>query len=118
MTTLDNSMNGQATSNKVLSEKVPGKTSSSIGLSNGKRTTLDRFSAGIMPSSLLLDKLRLLWGQVLKVESHDINSNDNFIWLGGDSVAVIGLSSAARSAGLSLSFDSILKAPVLSDMVL
>ncbi|KAI1340794.1 hypothetical protein F5Y15DRAFT_406673 [Xylariaceae sp. FL0016] len=61
-------------------------------------------------------KVRELWANVFGISADMIESDDHFISLGGDSVLAIKLAGTARSSGLSLSFDTILKNPVLRDM--
>ncbi|KAK1570243.1 non-ribosomal peptide synthetase [Colletotrichum navitas] len=65
------------------------------------------------------DKLRLmrqLWADVLGVQSTAIPTTANFFRLGGDSLAAIGLVTAARRKGLQLTVAQIFKTPVLHDL--
>ncbi|EHK50492.1 hypothetical protein TRIATDRAFT_211428 [Trichoderma atroviride IMI 206040] len=57
--------------------------------------------------------LRELWATVLNMEPQVIGPDDNFIQLGGDSVASIKLISVARSRGITLTSALILSNPVL-----
>lgn len=75
-------------------------------------------SAHISPSSPIERQLQDLWSEVLKISYTDISLDDNFFWLGGDSVAAIGLVAAARTAGLYLTVETIFTRPTLSDMAL
>ena len=71
-----------------------------------------------MPLSGVEQHLRELWAKVLMIEPATIGSQDNFLWLGGDSVSAIGLVATAREEGLLLTVGSILRKPVLADMAL
>ncbi|GKT45460.1 nonribosomal peptide synthase atnA [Colletotrichum spaethianum] len=65
------------------------------------------------------DKLRLmrqLWADVLGVQSTAIPATSNFFRLGGDSLAAIGLVTAARRKGLRLSVAQVFKTPILYDL--
>jgi aryl carrier-like protein len=53
---------------------------------------------------------------VFCVPPSDIDLDDNFFSLGGDSVLAIKLVAAARTGGLDLSLEAIFDHPVLSDM--
>lgn len=57
--------------------------------------------------------LRELWATVLNMEPKAIGPDDNFIQLGGDSVASIKLIAVARSRGITLTSATILSNPVL-----
>ncbi|KAJ6007935.1 nonribosomal peptide synthase [Penicillium herquei] len=63
-------------------------------------------------------RLRALWAMVLKVDMNTIQSKDNFLRVGGDSIKAVRLVSAARKQSLVLSVAKILKHPRLSDMAL
>ncbi|KAL7917054.1 hypothetical protein ACQKWADRAFT_326672 [Trichoderma austrokoningii] len=58
--------------------------------------------------------LRELWATVLNMKPKAIGPDDNFIRLGGDSVASIKLIATARSRGITLTSATILSNPVLS----
>ncbi|KAK1972315.1 non-ribosomal peptide synthetase [Colletotrichum sublineola] len=65
------------------------------------------------------DELRLmrqLWADVLGVQSTAIPTTANFFRLGGDSLAAIGLVTAARKKELQLTVAQIFKTPVLHDL--
>lgn len=62
--------------------------------------------------------LRELWAQVLNISLENIKLSDNFIRLGGDSVACIRLISAARSRGLRLTSSAVLGTPILREQAL
>ncbi|GIJ87025.1 nonribosomal peptide synthase [Aspergillus pseudoviridinutans] len=63
-------------------------------------------------------RLRALWAMILKVDVSAIQSKDNFLRVGGDSIKAVRLVTAARKQGLVLSVAKILKRPRLSDMAL
>jgi amino acid adenylation domain-containing protein len=58
--------------------------------------------------------LRELWAIVLNIEMESIGPDDNFIQLGGDSIASIKLIAMARGRGVTLTSVAILSNPVLS----
>ena len=60
--------------------------------------------------------LRTLWAELLQNESHDICSDDNIFQLGGDSIVVIKLVTAASIKGIHLTVTDISQHPSLSDM--
>lgn len=68
------------------------------------------------PLSPIERQLRDLWAEVLRISPINIGMEDNFFWVGGDSVAAIGLVAAARTAGLYLTVEMIFKTPILSSM--
>ncbi|EHL00978.1 putative HC-toxin synthetase [Glarea lozoyensis 74030] len=61
-------------------------------------------------------KLQALWADVFKVDPSEIEPDDNFFSLGGDSVMAIKLIAAARANGFDLSLDIVFKSPILYDM--
>lgn len=76
------------------------------GLSKGGKATTEEERA-----------LQRLWALILDIE--DVNSiglNDHFIQLGGDSIAAIRLTRAARDQGIQLSSKSIMQHPILGEM--
>ena len=62
------------------------------------------------------DKLRQLWCEVLHVDKDEIQADDNFFGLGGDSVLAMRFAALARSEGISLTVSDIFKNPTLSQM--
>ena len=60
--------------------------------------------------------LAQLWSTVLRQDIQDINREDNFLALGGDSLAAIRLVPIARSTGLNLTTQEILTCPVLKEL--
>jgi aryl carrier-like protein len=77
-----------------------------------------RCSSGIPPEQWTEREIKFqsLWVVVFGLSSSDIDLDDNFFSLGGDSVLAIKLVAAARSAGLDLSLETVFEYPVLSDM--
>ena len=68
------------------------------------------------PRSPVEGQLQDLWARVLNIDPSSVGLNDNFFWLGGNSVSAIGLVAAARTAGLLLTVETIFKSPILSEM--
>jgi len=67
------------------------------------------------PLSSMEEKLRSLWVEVLDC-SPNINAQDDFIQLGGDSVVAMRLVAAARRVNLGIGVADILQNPRLSDL--
>ncbi|KAL1853699.1 NRPS protein [Paecilomyces lecythidis] len=61
-------------------------------------------------------RLRWAWGQVLKVDQDTIRPDDNFITLGGDSLAAMRLVSVCRAQGLDITVADTFNCPTLSSM--
>lgn len=57
-----------------------------------------------------------LWAKVLHVSETSISKRDNFIALGGDSMAAIRLVVAARTEGIQLTSQTVQQQPILEDM--
>lgn len=57
-----------------------------------------------------------LWAKILCQDVKSIGRRDDFLALGGDSLAAIRLVSAARSKNLDLTTQNILRCPILEDM--
>ncbi|KAH0428043.1 nonribosomal peptide [Colletotrichum camelliae] len=64
----------------------------------------------------LQNLMRGLWAGVLGISEGILSANSNFLRLGGDSLAVISLVSAARKSGLQLEFAQVFKNPLLGDL--
>ena len=58
-----------------------------------------------------------LWSSLLNISRTDIDLDDNFIGLGGDSLSAIRLVSAARKRSIRLTVDAIFKSQNLGEMV-
>lgn len=68
------------------------------------------------PTTKTERRLQALWASVLRIDHSFIGLDDNFLRLGGDSVAAMRLAWAAQKEGLSLSVGDIFKEPVLCDL--
>ncbi|KJZ77714.1 hypothetical protein HIM_02891 [Hirsutella minnesotensis 3608] len=60
--------------------------------------------------------LALLWSQVLDIDHDKICREDNFFWLGGNSILAMRLTAAARESGLIISVSEVLNNPILQDI--
>ena len=60
--------------------------------------------------------LRSIWAEVLSVESDEIEDDDNFFDIGGDSMLALEAAAQARRAGLSMPTSGVLRRPVLRDL--
>ena len=60
--------------------------------------------------------IRALWSEVLDMPAEEISSSDDFFELGGSSVAVIQLVSAARARGIAMTMEMILRHSQLSSL--
>ncbi|KAI1484744.1 hypothetical protein F5X96DRAFT_411126 [Biscogniauxia mediterranea] len=63
------------------------------------------------------ERLHSLLAKVLGIQSSQIQPHDNFFHMGGDSYLAMQLVVAARDDGFQLSVASILRNPILSDLV-
>jgi amino acid adenylation domain-containing protein len=63
-------------------------------------------------------KLRALWADVLGTCSDEIDPDDNFFYLGGDSLMAMCLVSMARMKGITLTMNEVFRSSTLSDMAL
>ncbi|GME39287.1 Nonribosomal peptide synthase [Neofusicoccum parvum] len=61
-------------------------------------------------------KLQQLWSQFLGIDPSDIDRDDSFFRLGGDSIMAMRLVSAARQVGFKLSVADVFRRMRLSDM--
>lgn len=61
-------------------------------------------------------QLRKLWASTLHIEEADIGASSDFVEQGGDSLAAMGLVTAASKVGLHLPMSTIMAHPCLSDM--
>ncbi|CZR70233.1 uncharacterized protein PAC_20134 [Phialocephala subalpina] len=69
-----------------------------------------------LPSTEMERKLQTLWAKVLNISPSAIGANSNFLRMGGDSVASMKLSAAAREMGLLLTMKSVFNSPRLDEM--
>ncbi|KAI0123358.1 hypothetical protein BJ170DRAFT_660160 [Xylariales sp. AK1849] len=60
--------------------------------------------------------LRSLWASILHLPLNEIGTQDNFLRLGGDSIAAMRLAAAVRREGITLTVPTIFHQPQLSDM--
>ncbi|OQE09562.1 hypothetical protein PENVUL_c006G05047 [Penicillium vulpinum] len=70
------------------------------------------------PTTVMEKKLQVLWSVVLGMDSNIINSDSNFLRIGGESIAAMRLVAAARNEKLSLTVADIFNAPRLSQLAL
>ncbi|KAF7591575.1 hypothetical protein BBP40_001323 [Aspergillus hancockii] len=68
------------------------------------------------PSNEAESKLRHLWARVLNREPVNISTADNFLRLGGDSIAAMYMVAAARGDGLSVTVRDVFRSPTLHDL--
>ncbi|VUC37662.1 unnamed protein product [Clonostachys rosea] len=80
-------------------------------------TTADRIRTDAKePSTDLEKQLQNLWASVLRIDSTEISADDNFIRIGGDSLAAMKLVAACRSSGILLQVADVLSAATLADL--
>ena len=63
-------------------------------------------------------QMHALWVKVLRSDSEEIGTEDNFFQLGGDSVVAMRLVAAARDVGMRLTVETIFNHPRLWDLAL
>jgi amino acid adenylation domain-containing protein len=68
------------------------------------------------PTTAMERQLHGLWASVLELPPDKIGADDNFLRIGGDSIAAVQLVGAAREKGLSLTVADVLNTPRLSQM--
>ncbi|KAK1139705.1 Nonribosomal peptide synthetase 4 [Aspergillus melleus] len=102
----------------LISGKIDRKRLRQFGTSVDLRQLEDEGSTASSSRELteLEQRLREIWGQVLKLEPETIRLDDNFFALGGDSVAAMRLVSVCRAFGLDLSVVGTFSNPTLSGM--
>ncbi|GAB1197208.1 hypothetical protein APSETT444_006499 [Aspergillus pseudonomiae] len=69
-----------------------------------------------LPSTPVLDQLRLLFSAALRIPEEKIKPNDSFFHLGGDSVSAIRLVGDARDQGLHITVESLFKRQTISKL--
>ena len=79
-------------------------------------TPPDTFSEGRPPSTESEIRLQQLWETVLEIPKERIRADSSFLRFGGDSITAMRLASLARNQGISLTVQSALSAPQLSEM--
>ena len=70
------------------------------------------------PSTTMEKQLRDLWAEVIGIEASVINATDNFLRLGGDSIAAMRLVAAIHKRRLLLTVTDVFEAPCLQDMAI
>lgn len=68
------------------------------------------------PKTAMERQLHGLWASVLSLPPSSIGADDNFLRIGGDSIAAVHLVAAAREEGLSLTVADVFNTPHLSQM--
>lgn len=68
------------------------------------------------PSTELEKQLQHHWAQVLNLDRRTISAHDNFMKLGGDSLAAMKLVAACRASNINLQVATVFRAPTLADM--
>ncbi|KAK5993871.1 Nonribosomal peptide synthetase GRA1 [Cladobotryum mycophilum] len=68
------------------------------------------------PSNDVERQLCQIWAEVLSLDATTISTADNFLRLGGDSIAAMRVVAAAREMGLSLTVADLFKTPILVDL--
>ncbi|KAJ5050965.1 uncharacterized protein L3040_002832 [Drepanopeziza brunnea f. sp. 'multigermtubi'] len=100
--------------------KVDRKALRAVGESLTDQQLLSYLSSGQtvvrIPSTEMERKLQMLWSKVLNITPGSIGADSNFLRLGGDSVAAMRLSAAAREIELLLTIKSVFTSPRLEDM--
>ena len=66
--------------------------------------------------SELEQSLLAIWSRVLRLPAAQIGLNKNFLYLGGDSISALQVSSQCRSEGLGVSVQDIIRCPSISDL--
>ncbi|KAF1951517.1 nonribosomal peptide synthase [Byssothecium circinans] len=69
-----------------------------------------------VPPDFVEKKLMTLWGELLDMVEDQIETEDSFFQLGGDSIIAMRLVGAAREEGLSMTVADVFKNPTFSDM--
>ncbi|KAF2022440.1 acetyl-CoA synthetase-like protein, partial [Setomelanomma holmii] len=84
------------------------------------RHALSNFSGSLggkqAPATAMEQKLQSLWATVLALDPEAIGTNDSFFRLGGDSVAAMKLTAAARGQQILLTVADIFRLPRLADI--
>lgn len=70
----------------------------------------------VQPSDDTESQLCEIWASILNLDPARISTNDNFLRLGGDSIAAMRVVGCARKKNLSLTVADIFKNPMLKDL--
>lgn len=62
------------------------------------------------------EQMRVMWANLLDISPREIDLQDSFLSIGGDSISAIQLVTMARKQGITLSIASIFKDPRLSEV--
>ena len=87
--------------------KLSQEEVNSYALNNGKKRA---------PETAMEEKIQSLWCDILQQAPEQIGRDDNFLQIGGDSIAAIQLVTKARNEGIQLSVKQIFDDPRLSSM--
>ena len=71
---------------------------------------------GRAPATEMERRLQMLWASVLNIDDEAIEVDDNFLEIGGDSIAIIRLVNAARENGLLIATVDVFQTPCLKDL--
>lgn len=71
-----------------------------------------------VPTTVMEQKLQVLWSVVLGMDVNTINADSNFLRIGGESIAAMRLVTAARNENLTLTVADVFSAPQLSQLAL
>lgn len=106
---------------RVLTGKTDRRALREIGAKLDRKELASSYGANpaqhIEPTTEAEIQLRDLWASVLNLPASDIGTQDNFLRLGGDSIAAIRLVTDLRRKGMLLTVPSIFSQPQLSEMV-
>lgn len=70
------------------------------------------------PCTTMEKQLQEIWAEVIGIEASVINATDNFLRLGGDSIAAMRLVANIHQRGLLLTVTDVFEAPCLQDMAI
>lgn len=68
-------------------------------------------------SQFTIEKIRQIVAEQLKIESNEIQDDDNLLFLGLDSVSLMTLVGQWRDAGITLEFQDLIEEPTLNNWV-
>lgn len=69
-----------------------------------------------LPSNKMEATMRHLWSKILGVSEDTLGMDDNFLQVGGDSIAAVRLTAAARQEGITLLVRDIFQKPIMRVM--
>ncbi|KAG5996168.1 Glycopeptide NRPS [Claviceps spartinae] len=104
----------------TASGKIDRRKIRALGQQLTSKTLPESTSASLTqtrpPSTAAEMTLQGLWSAVLGVETKCISAEDNFLRIGGDSIAAMRLVAAARKQGMSLTVAQVFQHPFLCDL--